>query len=85
MTLFAHHPGRRIASTLAGWVQKASNGLRHVGRRIDEGAQKAWASYYHAARPLLDKLGGGEMSKAIDSSLSQCDNIKTKLQHPTMA
>ena len=84
MTIFAHHPGRRIASTLAGWVQKASNGLHHVGRRIDEGVQKA-RRYYDAARPLIDKLGGGEVSKAIDSGLGQYDNIKTKLQHPTMA
>ena len=84
MTLFAHHPGRRIASTLAGWVHKASNGLRHVGRRIDEGVQKA-RGYYDAARHLIDKLGGGEVSKAIDSGLSQYDNIKTTLQNPTMA
>ena len=65
-------------------MHKASNGLHHVGRRIDEGIQKARA-YYDAARPLIDKLGGGEVSRAIDSGLSQCDNIKTKLQHPTMA
>ena len=80
MTLFAHHPGRRIASTLAGWVHKASNGLHHAGRRIDEGIQKA-RTYYDAARPLIDKLGG----KAIDSGLSQYDSIKTRLQNPTMA
>ena len=84
MTIFAHQPGRRIASTLAGWVHKASNGLHHVGRRIDEGIQKA-RTYYDAARPLIDKLGGGEVCKAIDSGLSQYDNIKTRLQNPTMA
>ena len=84
MTIFAHQPGRRIASTLAGWVRKASNGLHHVGRRIDEGIQKARA-YYDAARPLIDKLGGREVSWAIDSGLSQHDNIKTRSQHPTMA
>ena len=84
MTIFAHQPGRRIASTLAGWVHKASNGIHHVGRRIDEGIQKARA-YYDAARPLIDKLGGGEVSKAIDSGLSQYDNIKTRLQHPTLS
>ena len=50
MTIFAHQPGRRIASTLAGWVHKASNGIHHVGRRIDEGIQKARA-YDDAARP----------------------------------
>ena len=84
MTLFAHHPGRKIASTLAGWPQSASNGLRHVGRRIDKVVQKA-RGYYDAARPLIDKLGGGELSKAIDSGLGQHDNIKTKLQHPTLS
>ena len=84
MTLFAHHPGRRIASTLAGWVQKASNGLHHVGRRIDGGVQKA-RGYYDAVRPLINKLGGGEASEAIDSGLNQHENIKTDLQHPMMA
>ena len=84
MTIFAHQPGWRIASTLAGWAHKASNGIHHVGRRIDEGIQKARA-YYDAARPLIDKLGGGEVSKAIDSGLSQYDSIKTRLQNPTMA